>query len=188
MKRITLLLSLTLLIFVVRAQESGFGIKGGVNLSTYEFSENGNSVTPDRVGKPHFGFFYTGMVNKNFAIQPEVLYHSTGYDPSANSGINSLYADYLALPVMFKLYIFDKINIHAGPEIAFLLGARANDVNIKDGIKTTNFSIGMGTELYLYDYLGVSFRYSLGLTNTNKSDLDVSQKSDNIQISLIMKF
>lgn len=189
MKKISLILTfIALSNLYVFAQESGFGIKGGINLSTYKFSASGISVTPDRAVKARIGVFYNNMINDEWAVQFEGLYSGTGYKPESGSGVDKITLNYIAFPVMFKYYPSEKFNIHAGPELGFFLGGKADDEDIDEGVKTIDLGLGIGAEISLADNARLSARYTFGLVNTNDSDLDVTQKSDNIELAVLIGF
>lgn len=173
---------------VALAQDSFFGIKGGINLSTYKFSTNSFSITPDRAIKARIGLFYTSKIDEKLSYQIEALYNGTGYKPDKSSGIDKITIHYLAFPFMLKYYVAENFNIHAGPEIAFFLGGKADDRDIDEGVKTLDLGLGIGAEVGLSDMASVGARYTFGLVNTDDTVADVTQKSDNIALTLSLKF
>ncbi len=179
---------MTGVIITSTAQSNYFGIKGGVNLVTQKFTGSGISTTPDRAVKLHFGFLYNSMLSDNFAIQPELHYSQHGFEPVDGSGIDDIDFNYIAIPVMFKYYASEKFNIHAGPELAFLIGGtEVNGVSVTDETKETNVSLAIGLEFFVAENVSLSGRYLGGVVDIDELFDDLDQKTDNIQLSLVVK-
>ena len=117
------------------AQDIKFGIKGGINLSTFTGDiEDASS----KVGFQAGGFAELKLSDK-FSIQPEVLYSlqgakfkETGDSYSYKENIN---ASYLNVPVLAKYYVIDKLSVEAGPQIGFLLSAKSKWESVEGGEK-----------------------------------------------------
>lgn len=171
------------------AQDAGFGLKGGINLSTYKVKIGGFSIAPDRAVKVRVGIFYRKPINDQWSVQFEGLFNGTGFKPQSGSGVDKVNLNYLAFPVMFKFHVSEKFNLHAGPELAFLLSAKIDDMDVGGETKDIDLGLGLGGELSLGDNTALGLRYTFGLINTDDSGASgVSQKSDNIEIALLFKF
>ena len=114
---------------------------------------------------------------KNFAVQPELVYSSQGAKYSNGSNNTTFKLGYINIPVMFQ-YMFDNgFRLEAGPQLGFLVSAKANSTDIKDQVKKVDFALGVGVG-YIHEPsgFGVDARYNLGLSNINENS---SVKSTN---------
>ena len=187
------------------AQEMSFGVKAGVNLANV-----GGDVDEDTDMKlgMHIGGFAEFMLSEKFAIQPELLFSMKGYKSEyseAEMGVsvnyeNKVNLNYIDIPIMAKYYIVEGFDVHAGPQIGFLMSAKGKskasatvmgqhyseetEEDLKDFMNTIDFGLGFGVG-YKLD-MGVFFnaRYNLGLSNIFDVDTDdFSVQNNVIQIS-----
>ena len=106
----------------INAQE--FGAKAGVNFASLNGDEDFDGRT---------SFFVGGVVefeiSESFSLQPELLYSSQGAKSSfSEEGFDiesTIKLDYLNIPIMAKYYVTEGFSIEAGPQIGFLLSAKA---------------------------------------------------------------
>src|SRR5690606_10497575 len=72
---------------------------------------------------------------------------------------------YISLPVLAKYTIFEGFSVEAGPQIGFLISAKLEDEDVKDGYKSVDFGLTGGAEYELP--MGVFFqaRYYAGLSS-----------------------
>ncbi|MDQ2655812.1 MAG: PorT family protein, partial [Bacteroidota bacterium] len=120
--------------------------------------------------------------------QPELLYNSVG----AKIDDDALKANYLSIPIMIQYNPVPVFNIHAGPQIGFLLSAKADDEDIKDQYKGLDLGLGFGAGVNLPMGLGITARYVMGLANimddSGDADFgDVTVKNTAFQVSLTYK-
>jgi hypothetical protein len=125
-------LGLTSVIFAKGDGENkgGFGIKGGVGLSTISFENQNNSKNTWKVGGM-LGVGYEARIGKAFALDFEALLANKGvkseesYSILGNNGNvivkTNLYT--FEIPVSAKIYLGDHFNIYAGPYFSYTLGA-----------------------------------------------------------------
>lgn len=140
------------------AQNTKFGIKGGVQLSS--LIGNIENETP-KLGL-QLGGFAEFRVAKGLFIQPEILYSTQG-GKYEQSGINYLYkqelnSSYLNIPIMLKYYVVDKLSVEAGPQIGFLLTAKGQYQIINDG----EFFYGSGTTKHIYQAQNIGLNIGAG--------------------------
>ena len=163
-----------------------FGIKAGLNVSTVS-NYNANSKA---------GFygdlFATIPVAQDFSVQPEVLYSGMGAKSKYDSS-DKINLDYIAVPVMFQYNALPNLYLEAGPQFGFLVSAKAKDNNgsldIKDGLKTFDFGLGLGAGYYFTPNIGVNVRYVAGLTDIVKDRIGGdSAKNGAFQVGLAYKF
>lgn len=175
------------------AQETRFGIKGGLNISNVVGGDVDN--TKSLVGF-HVGGFAEIHVVEKFFIQPELLYSAQGtkYDGAFGSDAD-FKLNYLNIPVLAKYYIIDKkFNVEAGPQLGILLSAKAEGEDIKDFTRSVDFGFNIGAGYSFTDNFSVGLRYTIGLSPLTDEDVDNaddyydSAKNSNLALSLAYKF
>lgn len=181
MKKIILVLAIFAFGFT-NAQETKFGVKGGLNIA----SLTNLSYTKSLVGF-NIGGFAEIKLNEKFAIQPELLYSGQGakYQDIGNFSMN-----YINVPVMAKYFITEAFNIEAGPQVGFLMSAKEDGTNVKEFVKSTDFGVNLGAGYDITKNIGLNLRYCLGLSGVDKEILagDKSSKNSVIQLSVGYKF
>jgi len=108
----------------------------------------------------------------SFKLQPEIFFdnQSNKYD-GATANFN-----YLSVPVLAK-YGFKNtgFSLLAGPQIGFLLSAKAKGDGVSQDLKSNlqdfNFGLAFGAEYALPLGLVISARYNYGLTNIDKTTI-----------------
>jgi hypothetical protein len=166
----------------VAAVDFDLGIKAGVSIATYKWTDGETSCS---LKKPVIGVFAAFNLTRCFAIQPEIYYlmlggvDETEYDDAVYKYVN--YDNYLHIPVLAKYRFMPgkKLSpvLFAGPAVSFLLSAHYKffiddveqyDKPITQYLKKTRFSVFFGGGLeYQMDKLKLllDIRYDLGLTN-----------------------
>ena len=169
-----------------------FGAKAGLNLANIHVSpsEPGTSFkfTPNvNAG----GLAYIPLFNK-FGLQPEVVYSGQGAKVESGTESGNYNIGYINVPVLLKYKDPSGFFAEIGPQIGFLLSAKAKSsgvsVDVKDSFKSTDvsgvFGIGYLTSLNI----GVDARYNLGLANITKSGDETSAKNGVIQVGVFYMF
>lgn len=185
-KTLILAASLFLIIGATKAQHSGvhFGLKAGMNASTLT-----NSNADSKIGFNAGALAHIHTSSKSWAIQPELVYSLEGAKSKANSDIKSDLS-YLNVPVLVQYLFSNGFRIEAGPQIGFLMSAKAKNgsasTDIKDRLNTTNFSIPVGLG-YLTSYgLGFDARYNFGISDVTKDATKVH--ANTFQFGLFYQF
>lgn len=172
MKKLVLILAAGVSFATAHAQIQ-FGVKAGANLSTF----TGNDATGAKSLAGFNGGVYANIpIAKSFSFSPELLYSSKGakYDSMDYSPAYSLHANYLDIPLLVKYTHSSGFNVETGPQIGFLLSAKAKadgiSVDDKQYLNSTEFAwdFGIGYDLSSVP-LGIELRYDLGLSNLEKS-------------------
>lgn len=144
-----------------------FGVKGGLNYSTYNNADNAEYKA---------GFL--GGVYANIkipgspaAIQPEVLYAQYGSNFEGTDAKFSV--DYIQVPVLAK-FGFGAPAVPVRPEVFFgpYAGFKVNSdlegqggsINADDFFESTDFGVAVGAGVNI-SRLSIEFRYTAGLTN-----------------------
>ncbi len=194
MKKIILTLAAIFAIGFVNAQDKkgssdsgmAFGVKGGLNIA----SVTNQPGTSSLVGF-HIGAFAEFKVSDKFAVQPELLYSTQG----AKATGGKINTGYINIPVMAKYYVADAFSLEAGPQIGFLMSAKASidglgSADVKDQFKSVDFGLNFGVGYEFTKKLSAGARYNLGLSQVQKTLSSGESASHNsvIQISLGYKF
>lgn len=175
------------------AQQTRFGVKGGLNLSTVVGGDVDDTKT--LVGFHLGGFAEINIVEK-FFIQPELLFSAQGTKVDGGFGGDvDFKLNYLNIPVLAKYYIVDnKFSVEAGPQLGVLLSAKAEGEDIKDFTRSVDFGFNIGAGYNFTDNLAVGLRYTIGLSPLTDEDVDNtddyydSAKNSNLALSLSYKF
>lgn len=205
MKKVLLLLALSLTVFYASAQDDAkdwtvrhwtFGPKLGVNFSNLSLNDlNGVSVdNPMRVGF-EIGAFATYHSPSFWGLQAELLYSMQGTGIKFNGEKGHIRMDYLNIPLLWKAYVFTEgFAFNIGPQIGFLVNKdfADNAVELKDGMefRSMDFALTLGAS---YDFrfgLTLDLRYNIGFVDAIKSYDGFKPKSKNgvLQISAAFNF
>lgn len=152
------------------------GIKGGLNLYNVH---NDNNVKYDQLTGYNFGLLGHIHLDKQFAIQPELVYSKQG----AKIGDNKYDLDYINVPVLFQ-YMFDNgFRLQAGPQVGFLVSAEN-----KDDLNPIDFALGFGASYVVPSTgFGIDARYNLGLSNINENSV-VKSTNRGLQLGVFYIF
>ncbi|MDJ0365765.1 porin family protein [Hymenobacter sp. H14-R3] len=172
MKKTILLLTLGLgLSTAAQAQYRGrggnvsLGVKAGASLTNFVGPDAGNRFA-NRFGF-NAGVFANIGFAKLFAFQPELLYSQKGakYTNNSDAGIRLHYVD---VPLAFHVNT-DGFFFEAGPQVGFLVAAKAESgsvsVDVKNSYKSVDFGYLAGLGYQLKHGLGVGLRYNGAFTS-----------------------
>jgi hypothetical protein len=163
------------------AQESSWGVKGGVNFATVSSDEEPGVAFDYRIGVVAGGFF-TWPIGSHLDLQPEALYSQQGATIDV-LGVNStIKTDYFVTPILvrYKLQSSGRgLVLFAGPSLGFKLSAKAESEfgdlttkdDISDDIEGFDYGVvfGAGWEAGRYSIDG---RYTWGLSNISVREDD----------------
>ncbi|BDD10565.1 hypothetical protein FUAX_29970 [Fulvitalea axinellae] len=176
----------------VKAQDVNFGVRGSASLVNFYGDDADDAKT--KMGY-QLGAFAEFKLSDAFAIQPELVFSKEGSkDDKADLPWN---LSYINVPVMAKVYVTEGLNLQAGPQIGFLVGANVDgesklgDVEVKDSFKSTNFSMNIGAGYDITEKIGVDLRYNFGLTKVGEEPEQgdaADTKSSNILLGVSFKF
>lgn len=189
MKKLLLIL-LTGFSFAAADAQIQFGLKAGASMATFS-GDNQNEA------KWKIGFSGGGLVAiplfSDFTLQPEVVYSMQGFKFDEENQKATFNANYLNIPVLFKYNNPTGFFIETGPQLGFLMSAKAKSggvsVDEKSGFKSTDFSWAFGLG-YLIPGLnaGIDARYNLGLSNIIKEDSEGKLKNSVFQLGVFYLF
>ena len=153
--------------------EFAIGLKAGPNFATIDTESSATANYKNRAGF-HGGAFILVKAAK-FGIQPEIIFSQQGSKVEINSQNFESNFSYVNIPVILKLYTIAGINIQAGPQFGFITNAetpiqdqlnpgsyRVEDV--KDKMKSSDFTVALGLGWDLPFGLTIDARYNMGLS------------------------
>ncbi len=152
----------------VFSQETEFGIKAGMNVTTLGSSELG---LPSRVAY-HAGGTAEFIITPFFSIQTELVYSLQGAAIDRSQQIYLNY-HYLNIPLLAKAYFYEDASFELGVQYGYLLKAVNQTYlgNQNNAINRNDFSLAFGLAYKLNETFNFGIRYNLGITNT--ADLDI---------------
>ena len=191
----------------INAQDVKFGAKAGVNFASIMGDETEDVNTRTSL---HFGVVSEIPISEKFSFQPELMYSAQGakYEDSYTEDGFTVKEeltgklDYLNIPLMAKFYVADGFSLEAGPQIGFLLSAKADyefsasgggedysesdSIDLKDETKSIDFGANFGVGYKMESGLNFGIRYNLGLSNINDGEGSDDFKNQNgvFQISV----
>ena len=208
MKKIILLVALTSLSFIIKAQTC-FGVHTGLNYSTFSEIKELTDNSPYLCGL-HLGVFMNYRINNIIDFQPEINYAQKGYkwsidyttfpnDISKKIRINFKY-NFIEIPALFKFFIGQNFNISIGPQLDLCLNRK---IAVKEGEEVVNegqngkgyypgyhrisLSLTGGIGYDFKNGIMLSARYSNGLTSIDKDNMS-SRTSRNFLFAIGYKY
>jgi hypothetical protein len=149
------------------------GIKAGPNFSTIDTKSSAGENYKNRAGF-HGGAFVLIKAAK-IGIQPEIIFSQQGSKVEIDSKDFESNFSYVNIPIILKLYTVAGINIQAGPQFGFITNAETpvqDQLNpgsykvedVKDKMKSSDFTVALGLGWDLPFGLTIDARYNLGLS------------------------
>ncbi|WP_273568833.1 porin family protein [Maribacter halichondriae] len=209
----TLLFSLFcfLVTFNIGAQDIHFGVKGGLNYS----SIIGNLTEGLKFRfSGHGGIFLQMELSDKFALQPEVLYSSQGFQYSTDlaaiqngtviAGDNdfrtNVQLNYLTVPILGKFALGNEVTLDFGPQFGFLLNqvtkiknldeledSNTDERNLVSGDFQLDYGAAIGLGIKVNEQFSVSPRFYIGLRN-RLNGLPDTMQNYNVAIQLSVNY
>lgn len=192
MKKIILAAIAVMAFGFTNAQQTRFGVKGGLNLTSFA---GGNYYDAKSLVGFQVGGFAEIKIIERLAIQPEVLFSTQGAKQNGGAlGDFDSKLNYINVPVLAKFYITKQFTVEAGPQIGFLVSAKNNGNDAKDGFKSVDTGFNFGAGYNFTDNVSVGLRYTVGLSNIADYDVNSAQqyydspKNSVLALTLAYKF
>ena len=172
MKKIFILVIAAVTGSALFAQAPVWGLKAGLNFSTWNHAnEATENLLDSRMGF-HVGIISHNHLTEKIAIQPEIQFSSQGTEVENNNNDFEYRTSYINVPVMFQYMFNNGFRIEAGPYVGLLVGAKdvyddGTNNDAKDDYKPLDAGIGLGLNYLTYSGFGVGGRYNFGLANIN---------------------
>ena len=197
--RLKLICLIVLAMFIKIASAQTFGIKGGMNIASMNFSSSGFDVSPKSIIGVHIGPVVEFKLQESLYFNSGLLYSLKGFKMESEGESASTNLNYLEIPLnlAYKFPASETSNffVQAGPYLAYALSGKAKygneseNINFKeDGLKRIDLGVGIGLGFELGP-LVPSVSYQLGLSNLNDdSSSDMKAKNKVFQISVAYMF
>lgn len=168
MKTIMSFVLLLMLGAFVNAQDTHFGIKAGLNISSLDVKDG---VDFDSKAGFHIGGLAHVHLSPHFGVQPEIVYSEQG----GKDGSDKWNLNYINVPVLLQYMAGNGFRVQTGPQVGFAVSSKikSGDIeqNIHSSINTVDFSWSFGASYLFPEGIGVDARYNLGITNVNDADV-----------------
>lgn len=170
MKKLILIFAPIFLFSAVKAQKLQLGLKAGANFSNLRTD---NFDYDARVGV-HGGLLAHIHLNRNWAIQPEILYSTEGAKYRGPGNLeHKEQLDFIQVPVLAQYMFASGFRVEAGPQVGFLINAKdelaGRTTDIDGNRKNVNFAFAIGAGYLSSIGLGVDARINLGLSNLKEN-------------------
>jgi len=158
-------------------ENTGFGLKGGINLADV----NGNPGTyfspPERIAGFHAGAYAQFSITHNFSVQPEVLLSRKGFK-AGNSGVaggtNNISLDYFDVPVLFSFRFLKNFSLLVGPQASLVITVKENDRELdKAGYNSFDYGAAGGLE-GRFSFFRIGARYNCSFENIYNAENMIS--------------
>jgi hypothetical protein len=183
MKKVFLLIVCAASFAAAQAQVK-LGVKGGLNLA--------NLVGPDvEDNSMKLGFHLGGFANiplaDKFSFQPELVFSAQGAKFEDPGDDIKYRLSYINIPLLGQYNDPSCFYAETGPQIGFLLAAKAKDDgntnDVKDSFKTLDFAWAFGAGYKFTEKASVGVRFNLGLANVIDQD-DAKVRNSVFQIGV----
>ena len=154
---------IVLCISIAVAQETHFGLKAGLNISSLNVSPG-----PEYNSKAglHIGGLAHIHLSRNFALQPEVVYSMQGGERDDDV---KLKFNYINIPLLVQYMTENGFRLQTGPQLGLLVSAKSEngdvEVDVKDSFTSTDFSWAFGAGYLFPSGFGLDARYNLGISD-----------------------
>ena len=184
MKTFLFILLLALLTAAAQAQDTHFGLKAGLNISSLDVKRG---VDWDAKAGIHFGGLAHVHLLPHLAIQPEIVFSQQGGEFDGDKWK----VNYLNIPLLFQFMTGSGFRIQTGPQLGFAISSKvkSGDVEIDndDDVNTVDFSWSFGASYLFPEGIGVDARYNHGITNIYEPEVP-EVRNRVFQIGLFYQF
>jgi len=161
MKKVLILLAAISVAGFANAQFN-IGLKGVINVSNIRIEGKTSDAKVGFAGGPYAEFGFTNM----FGVTTELLYNEKGGREVVSGTEFKTNLNYLSIPVLFYFEPIRNFKLGVGPELAFLLTAKAkadsmSTTDIKKYFQTFDKAIAFGGA-YSFGRMGITARYVAG--------------------------
>jgi len=157
--------------FLTANSQQAIGVKGGINIANLSGFTGRSRISG------HAGLFLHHTINRNWCLQPELLFSGEGQRYFSNGDEHTLALNYLQVPLMIQYYPVPNIYLEAGPQVGLLLSAqdKINGVeeahtNAKEDFSTAQVALGLGAGIKVSEQIILYGRYNFGLTDVSRFD------------------
>jgi Outer membrane protein beta-barrel domain len=176
----------TLLFAQASAQQTHFGLKAGVNVSTVPVTDDNDLKSKAGL---HLGGFAHIHVSPHFAVQPELVYSMQG----GKRDNTTLRLNYINVPVLAQYMTNDGFRLQTGPQVGFLTSSKTKtgnvEINQDNNFSAIDFSWAFGASYLLpsADGLGFDLRYNVGISNISDNN-GTTARNNVLQLGIFYQF
>jgi hypothetical protein len=174
MKKISLLVLLSMLSTAAFSQSFSIGPKAGVNISNY----TGSDVESEALVGFHLGGILNFGIGEVFSIQPEVLFSTQGAKIDNGNQKTEFKTSYVSVPVMLKFRSRGGFYFEFGPQASFKTGEDVPDQTIDNFAKNLDLAGGVGVGYQAGFGLGIGARYIAGFSKVGDFDKTAAMNPD----------
>lgn len=176
-----------------RKSESKFGagIKAGINYANQSTSGGSPNTDVQSIVGINGGVYCNYFLLDVLAIQPELMISGKGVHWKDQYYDASDVLTYIDMPILIKYQPVKLLNIHAGPEFGYNLGAwqknldNGQKTDIKAYYNSLDMALAVGIEATFPIKVNLTIRYVLGLKPaTTNNTYNEEWKNNFFQISL----
>jgi len=151
------------------AQSIQFGVKAGANFANVSGDGTQGVSTSTLVGFNGGVFLGLGFTD-NLSLQPELVYSGQGFKETESGTTGTQTENYINVPVLLKYKLPIGLYFQTGPQVGFLMSAKAKasgySVDDKASFKSVDFAWAVGAGFQIpATQLGIDLRYNIGLAN-----------------------
>src|SRR5688572_8721722 len=119
-KKFCILSAFVLIAYAVAAQQTHFGLKGGVNISSVEIDDGEDYESKTGV---HLGGLAHIHISRHFALQPELVFSMQGGEDESED--LKLKLNYVNIPLLAQYMTADGFRLQTGPQLGILTTAKS---------------------------------------------------------------
>ena len=162
----------------------GLGIRAGANFATVS---GGDIPEVGAITSFYAGVYYQmSLVKDLLYLQPELQYSSQGFSSKQTGESVDYSMDYIAVPILAKIYVIKIFSFEAGPQFGFNISDSFDTTNSKGyTVETFDPAMALGLNINLPFGLSLDARYVYSFTETVTN---TSEKNQVIQAGLGLKF
>lgn len=186
MKKITLLIGISILLISIKANSQNesieYGLKAGLNYSNLIIDDRLPAETNAKFGF-HIGGFLSFGLTDNLKLKPELLYSTQNAEYVLSNDINisdpndpffgnnykaDIKESLILLPVMLDYYLNDSFDIELGPQFGYVvdqsISDNSDDFTISNGdYEKFEIALNVGAGFNFAEKFRIGLRYNYGI-------------------------
>jgi hypothetical protein len=195
MKKVLMLLAACFIAGIASAQFN-IGVKGVINVSNIKIEGQTSDAKVGFAGGPYAEYYIT----RQLGVAAELLYNEKGGREVSGGTEIKTNLNYLSIPVLFYFEPIRNFKLGLGPELAFLLTAKAkadsmSTMDIKKYFESFDKALAFGGA-YSFGRMGITARYVAGFDQETTVSFDdmggeeikQSLRNNVIQIAVSFRF
>lgn len=171
-KSIAILAALLAVCTTSFAQDFGWGVKVGLNVSDMSDLSGSDAKTGLTAG-----VFADYRFNDWFAVSGDLLFSRQGTKFKEDGDKTTIKSSYLNIPILANFYVLDDLAFKIGIQPGFMLSAKGKyksdgqnySEGISDNFHTVDFVFPVGVSYELFNKIILDARYNIGVANVLKS-------------------